>query len=100
MIEQTAESQLADIEELAPIERATIEVLKSRGASKGVRRATLSIMQTGKSEKYGTVRLACTPQGNIWYVVTELPVEGSVAPAPLRHEREAMKLFAALCKAE
>jgi len=93
---QATESSTEDI---APLEQVTIEVSKAKGAVKSPRKATVLIMQSGMSEKYGMVRLACSPKGNIWYVVTEHPVEGSTAPAPHRHEREAVKAFNRLCRA-
>jgi len=86
-------------QEMTPLEQITIEVLKAKGAVKTARKATVLVMQSGVSEKYGSVRLVCSPNGSTWYVVTEHPVEGTVAPVPHRHEREALKAFDALCQA-
>jgi len=102
MTEQPSETVVAACspEKDTQLEQVTIEVLKAKGSVKTPRKATVIIMQTGISEKYGSVRLACSPNGSPWYVVTERPLEDEAAPSPLRHEREAVRLFAALCEAE
>ncbi|NWF38361.1 hypothetical protein F3F96_04365 [Mariprofundus sp. NF] len=104
MTEQTTQLLTDEIEqtveEEAPIQRVTIEVLKAKGGNRTPRKATLCIIQTGQSEKHGSVRLACTPNGKTWYVVAEHPGEGVIAPAPLRHEREAYNMFNSLCEAK
>jgi len=87
-------------QEMTPLEQITIAVLKARGSVKTARKVTVLVMQSGVSEKYGMVRLVCSPNGSVWYVVTGRPLEGTIAPVPHRHEREALKAFDALCQAK
>jgi len=92
-LEQTAE-------EIIKHEKATIEVLKTTGSKKGLRKTSVLIMETGQSEKYGTVRLACSINRSTWYVATERPVEDREGILAIRHEREAVNQFTSLCEAE
>jgi len=92
-LEQTAE-------EIIEHEKATIEVLKTKGSKKGLRKTSVLIMETGESDKYGTVHLACSINRNTWYVATERPVEDQEGSLAIRHEREAVSQFTSLCEAE
>jgi len=96
-IEAVAESPT---EEEIPVEMATIDVLKTKGANKGVRKARVIVIHSFNSEAHGTVRLVCSPNRNVWYLAVERPVEGNEVPTPIRHEREATKQFMALCEPE
>ena len=87
-------------EEIIEHEKSTIEVLKTKGAKKGLRKTRVLIMETGMSDKYGTVQLACSLNRSTWYVATEHPVEDSAGAVAIRHEREAVNQFTSLCEAE